>query len=128
MQMSSRIFRKKLSSGKGFSLAELLVGVAILVTVLTGSLATFIYCMLLNESSRNLAVATNDAQYVLEQIRALDYGSIAGYSAPTFNNLRNETITLTRSVGSSLASVTVTVSWQERASSRSHSMTSYFAN
>lgn len=121
-------FRKKYPNAKGFSLVELLIGVAILVTVLTGTLATFIYCMLLNESSRNLATATSDAQYVLEQIRALDYGSISGYSAPTFSNLRNETVTLSRSVGETLATVTVTIGWQERASGRTYSMTTYFAN
>ena len=39
----------------GFTLAEVILAAAILVFALTGLLALFISCMLLNESSRNRA-------------------------------------------------------------------------
>mgnify|MGYP001606235697 CR=1 FL=1 len=114
-------------SGRGFSLVELMFGVAILLVVICGSLLTFVYCMLLNESSKNLTIATNDAQYVLEQIKALPYNGISSYTPPTFTDLPNETITLDRTIGASISTIAVNVNWQERQNSRSISLSTYIA-
>ena len=113
---------------RGFSLVELMIGVAILVIAITGMLLTYVHCMLLNEASRSLATATNDAQYVLEHMRSLTYSALAGYTPPAFTNLPAEAISLTRSIGATLATITVTVSWQERQGARSFSITTYIAN
>ena len=64
-------FRKAMrrKSLAGFTLSELLLATAILVIALSGLLALFINCIFLNESNRNLALATSHAQYILEEIR-----------------------------------------------------------
>jgi len=104
-----------------------MVGVIILLIVISGCLVTYIHCVALNDSSQNLVVAINDAQYVLEQMKSLAFGDIATYTAPAFSNLPSETITLNRIIGTSMATVTVGVSWQERKRSRTFSMTTYLA-
>lgn len=58
---------------RGFSLAEILLAVAILAFVLVGLLALFINCLVLNESNRNLTVATTHVQYIMEEIRDMDF-------------------------------------------------------
>lgn len=119
--------RIAVSGSRAFSLIELMTAAAILVVVITGSLLTYINCMLLNDSSRNLVTAANDAQYVLEQIKALDYSSISAYTPPSFSNLSGETVTLTNSIGATLATVTVNVSWTENQTTKSFSLSTYFA-
>lgn len=114
-------------SYSGFSLIEVMLGVAILAVVITASLLTFVNCVLLNDASRNLVTASNDAQYVLEQIKALDYNSISSYAAPEFSNLSNEMITINRSIGATLSTVTVNVNWQENQNTKNFSLSTYFA-
>ena len=105
---------------------ELMIGVAIILIVLVGTLLSFVQLMLLNEASKNLVIAANDAQYVLEQMKNEAYDDLASYTAPTFDNLNSEAITLTRSIGANLATVTVGVSWQERANARNFSLSTCF--
>jgi len=111
----------------GFSLLELLIAVVILTAVVTGTILTIINCLMLNETNSNIVSASNDAQYVLEQMKALSYGDLSGYTAPTLNNLQNENITLNTSIGATVSNITVTVSWQERQSNRSFSLSTYIA-
>ena len=109
----------KLHLNNGFTLLELLIATAILLTVLSGLMLTFVSCILLNESNSNLIKAVNDAQYILEQVKGLAYNQIATYTSPVFNNLNNESITLSRSIGSRIAEIVVTVNWVERQRLRS---------
>lgn len=103
------------------------MAVAIIVLVVTGSLLSFTYLMILADSSVNLTVAVSDAQYILEQIKSIPYGSISTYTAPALNNLPNEAITLTRNVGANLASFTVNVSWWEKNKAKNYSLSTYIA-
>lgn len=112
---------------KGFTLSELMIAMAILLVAISGLLFVFINCILLNQSNNNMIVASNDAQYVLEQIKGLAYSSIGTYVAPTFTNLENETVTLTRSIGVDITEVTVNVSWTERQRQRNVSLSTRFA-
>lgn len=105
---------------KGFTLIELMAAVSITVLVVVGSLLSFMYLMILADASVNLTVAVNDAQFVLEQLKGTPYASISSYVAPTFSNLPNETIALTRSVGTSLATVSVDVGWVEKGQTRNY--------
>ena len=121
---------------EGFSLVETMFGVFILLAVIIPALFSFINCMLLNGTSRNLVTAANDAQYVLEQIKALDYETRiyappfpSGYTLPMFTNLNNEAVAFepAPTIGSSISKITVKVSWTERQKSRSFSLATYFA-
>ncbi len=112
---------------KGFTLSELMIAAAILLIAVLGLLAAFINCMLLNESNNNLVTAVNDAQYILEQLKGLSYSEIAAYTPPVLNNLSNETISLSRSIGTRIAEVTVDVSWTERQRSRNFQLSTRIA-
>ena len=115
------------SSSKGVTLLELMISVAILLIVISGLFVTFVYCILMNESNNNLVKAANDAQYVLEQVKGLDYDSISTYSAPEFSNLPSETINLSRVPGSQITEVTVNVNWVERQRQRNFQLSTRIA-
>jgi prepilin-type N-terminal cleavage/methylation domain-containing protein len=114
-------------SKRSFTLIELVVASSILLIVVTGLLLSFVSCMLLNESNNNLVTAINDAQNVLEQLKEISYDSISSYTPVQVNNLPNESISLERSLGSSLGEVTIEVSWTERQRQRSYRLPTQFA-
>ncbi len=125
----------KLSS-RGFSLIELMFGVSISLVVILAVGLSFINSMFLCESSRNLVIATSDAQHVLEQIKALDYDTqiatnfSASYTLPTFTHLNNEVVAFdpAPAIGSAISKITVKVSWAERQNTRSFSLATYFTS
>lgn len=128
----------KSRSKKGFTLIELMMGVAILLVSGLALLSGFLGSMFLNNSSNNLTTAVNDAQYVLEQVRDLDYTSciqtgFSGgcYTLPVFRNLPNETVGFKpypeTDIGSSISKVTVEVTWQDNQQTRSFSLATYVA-
>jgi len=53
----------------GFTLLELMIGAAVLIIALVGLIAAFTGCFALNEGARNMTIAINDAQCVMEEIR-----------------------------------------------------------
>ncbi|MDP2043597.1 MAG: hypothetical protein Q8K15_00325, partial [Candidatus Omnitrophota bacterium] len=86
-----------------------------------------VHLMFLADSSVNLTIAANDTQYVLEQLKSTAYDAISSYSAPVFYNLPGEAITLSRSVGANLATLTVNVSWQEKNQAKNFSLSTCIA-
>lgn len=68
-----------MKKNKGFTLIELVFSVSILLVVVVASLSAIIGSALLIESSRNLATAACDAQYVLEQIKSQSFADIPSY-------------------------------------------------
>ncbi|HNW39613.1 MAG TPA: prepilin-type N-terminal cleavage/methylation domain-containing protein [Candidatus Omnitrophota bacterium] len=117
---------------KGFTLIELMVGVAILLIVIIATLGSFIYCMLLNESSKNIAMASNDAQYALEQIKNISFNNIPAYiqnyPSTQFANLPNESITFPNPVyTSTLDTIVVEITWNERNVQKTFTLTTCFA-
>ncbi|MBN2830874.1 MAG: type II secretion system protein [Candidatus Omnitrophica bacterium] len=54
---------------KGFTLPELLLAVAILAFAISGMLYLFVNCSFLNNSNRNLSIATSHGQFVMEGIK-----------------------------------------------------------
>lgn len=117
---------------RGFSLVELVFGVAILLIVAIGGLGSFINCMLLNRSSRDTVIAATDAQYVLEQIKAQGFSGISayisGYPAGQFTNLPGETVSFPNpGYTSTLSTITVQITWNERNAARNFSLTTRFA-
>jgi prepilin-type N-terminal cleavage/methylation domain-containing protein len=115
------------SSRKAFTLIELLIAIVILLVVITGTLLTYLSCVVLNDSGHNLTVAVNDAQTVLEQVKSLAYNQIAAYTPPVFTNLTDENVALSKAIGSQMATIIVTVSWVERQRARALSLKTYVA-
>lgn len=117
---------RKLSK-KGFTLAELLFAAAILAFALSGILALYTSCIILNDSNRNLTSALNHAQYIVEGIRNTTFANIlkdvntdgdwnwnaAALAANGQVALSNEAITTT-ATGTNPTVITVTVNWKDR--------------
>ena len=133
--------RRAVIKNKGFTLIEVMVGVFVLLVSILAALSGFLGSMMLNNSSSNLATAVNDAQYVLEQVKGLDYACIeklsypdgdpAGcYRIPTFNNLPGvETVAFDPAptpTGTNMRKITVKVNWQDKGQTRSFSLATYF--
>ena len=114
--------RDRASNTKGFSLAELLVTVGILVTVIVILLQLFIYNSVLAELSGNMGYALSDAQSKLEEIRNSDYSVITTNYAS--GGTPGNTFTLSQGQGrgviyidssnSSLLKVTVVICWRNK--------------
>lgn len=109
-------------SNKGFTLSELVLAAAILAFTFAGLLALFINCILLNEASRNLGIATGHAQYALEEIKNTPFASIqnatwdnAIISSKGLDPLEDESIVITMTVaGAKIKEVLVTDRWKDR--------------
>jgi len=115
---------------KGFTLLELMIAAAILLIALSGLLSTFVYSLLINETSNNLVIAANDAQYVLEQMKSFSYNDLENYTPPQFSNLENEIILapVVAQVWPGLKQVTINVNWTERNKTRAFSLSTQFAD
>jgi len=113
-------------NNKGFNLIELLIAVAIILIVLVGSLLAFVQLMLLNESSRNLVIAANDAQYILEEMKNLAYDDLGSYVPKELGSLEAEGVELVYNIESDITTVTVNVTWQERQNERDFSLATCF--
>lgn len=62
-------------SRRGFTLIELVIGIAVLITALLGLLGVFVGIHALNESARNQTIATHLADRVMEEIRNSDFAT-----------------------------------------------------
>jgi len=124
---------------RGFSLIELMFGIFILLVTIIAALSSTINSMFLNESSRNIVTASNDAQYVLEyvleQIKTQGFSNvptyISGFSPATSGmvlKLSGEGVTFPSPVyTSNLDTITVNITWNERNTARTFSITTRFA-
>lgn len=118
---------------KGLTLLELMIASGILLIAICGLLFTFITCMLLTESNRQLIIATNDAQYVLEQVKEQAYNNISNFIGNPANfsnlkNLNNETVTFPNTnIGPKSAGVTVNVSWTYKGYSKNFQLSTRIA-
>ena len=112
-------------SHKAFTMPELMVSAAIMAYALSVIVLSFFRNYALNETSRNLTVATSHLNYVLEDIRNTTFSSIStnisggnwNWNSSTITSkglttLNSESITTTSS-GTTLLTVTVTASWKD---------------
>ena len=132
---------------KGFTLAELMIAAFILTFTLSGLLLLFTNCMLLNDVSRNLSVATSHGEYVMEQISSTAFtgletritdGGTNGWDLATanlqggpynFTALPNESLATTVFQSGNPLGVSVLVSWQDRGQkNRSTELRTYLTN
>lgn len=100
----------------GFTLLELLFTSLILLITISGLFLAFVNCIFLNESNNDLVLAANDAQYVLEQVKAVNFSGIDSYVPPVFTNLNNENIPapVVTNISSRVKQVTVNVNWTDK--------------
>ena len=113
----------RLLNKRGFTLLELVVVVAILSVTVLGLLASYIYCILLNEYNSSLVIAAGDAQKVLEEMKNLPYGSLQDYvddfQADRFSNLPGEAVNFSGTdIAGSIAEVVVNVDWTQRGANK----------
>jgi len=101
----------------GFTLAELLLAVAILAVALCAILATYAACFNLTNISKNVNIATSAAQGLIEQIRNTPFTQIpASYDRLNFtvNNIPNSMgIVYVNDTDPELLVVTVVVCWRQ---------------
>lgn len=143
--MLTRFVRKNrqhgLNSKSAFTLAELLLASAILVFALSGLLALFTNCIVLNETGRNSFIALHHAELVMEEIKNTDFSNISNkilngdwdwdesdIGSKGLTPLANEQIDTSVS-GSDVLDITVMVIWLDRgARSRNLSLTTKIVN
>lgn len=104
----------------GFTLIELMVATAILVSALVGLLGVFIACFNLNELTKGLTMSLNGIQVKMEEIRTLPFDSISSNAGPfdikTMDNANSAGIVEVTAVNGSdaLLMVTVTACWSQK--------------
>ena len=105
----------KISSKKGFTLAEILLAIAILAFALCAILITYISCFALVATSKNVSIATSASQGLIEEIRATPFGQITDdYNGLNFivNNIPpNRGVVYVDDTDPELLKVTVSVCW-----------------
>lgn len=126
-------------SRKALSLIEVLIAVGVFGIAVGGLLLLFSYCIILNETNRNLTSAVSHAEFALEDVKhtaSLNIVSIPGtYNGVTWNAagiaalgvapLSSEAI-LFSVAGAGPYTVSVTVQWRERSNRlRSVSLNTY---
>ena len=115
------------SKNPGFTLMELMIAVAILVISITALLASFINSYLLNQANNSMAIAANDAQYVLEKLKNMTYDEITSYTDSDFSNLPDESIDVTVTENGNVKEVIADVSWTDRGIQKNFNITTRFA-
>lgn len=65
-----------LNKKRGFSLVEVIVAIGIMAFALVGILGTYITCLTLISTSKNVNAATNAAQGIIEEIRSTPFTQI----------------------------------------------------
>lgn len=114
--------RTKKRANQGMTLVEILAVSMLLVVVVVGFLGLMLVNFALNEHSRNVVIALNDAASVLETMRSFPF-SVAGIQSQFvndavvsgYNNLTAETVVVKySSIGSESVTANVIVRWSER--------------
>ena len=114
--------RTKKRANQGMTLVEILAVSMLLVVVVVGFLGLMLVNFALNEHSRNVVIALNDAASVLETMRSFPF-SVTGIQSQFvndavvsgYNNLTAETVVVKySSIGSESVTANVIVRWSER--------------
>lgn len=104
-------------SNKGFALPEMLLAALIASFALCGILLTYIACMNMVKSSKNVSIATSAAQGVIEDVRNTPFPQIvANYNQMAFvvNGIPSSRgIVYVDDTNPELLLVTVSVCWRE---------------
>ncbi len=102
---------------RGFSLAEILLAVAILAFAFCGILAMHTTCFVLMATSKNVNIATNAAQGLIEEIRSAPFTQIiSDYNGLNFivNNIPSSRgVVYVDDTDPELLEVTISVCWKQ---------------
>jgi len=113
--MQSQLIKSR--EENGFTLAELLLAVAILAFALCAILATYLTCFNLTNISRNVNIATSAAQGLIERIRSTPFTQIVSdYDRLNFtvNNIPDSMgVVYVDDANPELLLVTVSVCWRQ---------------
>lgn len=105
-------------SKRGFILAEVLLAAAIAAYALCGILAMYIYCYDLVSTSKNISIATNAAQGLMEEIRNASFSQVFDdYDQLNFvvNNMpANRGVVYVDDNDPELLCVTISVCWRQK--------------
>jgi prepilin-type N-terminal cleavage/methylation domain-containing protein len=110
-----------LRTKSGFTLIEVVLAVGILVFVLCGILATYMSCLELMATSKNMTLATNAAQRKIEEIRDYNFYNIySDYNNQTFSVDEmpagdSSGVIYVNNSDPELLQITVSVCWRQRA-------------
>jgi len=110
--------KTKLKSNSGFTIVEALLATAIMAFVLCGIIATYLTCLYLITTSKNLNAATNAGQGVIEEIRSTPFPQIIDdFDGMTFtvNDIPSSIglVDIDDSINSEFFNVTVSISWPQ---------------
>lgn len=100
----------------GFTLMELMLAAAVLIIAISGLVAAFIGCYVLNETAKNLTLATMGAQEKLEEIRNHNFGKIySDYNGTTFDvtGIDAEGRVDVDNADADLLKIAVTICWRQ---------------
>ncbi|MCM8813359.1 MAG: type II secretion system GspH family protein [Candidatus Omnitrophica bacterium] len=120
---------------QGFTLIELMISIGIFGIVFLALLSGYMSCLKINESSRGMMIATEDARRVIEQMRSLAVASLVSITAVNWTSwasangltaLPAEQIVVTYTDGDGTGNpldddplqVTVRVNWNEAGRAR----------
>jgi len=112
---------------KGFTLLELMLAATIIVVAMAGLLGAYVLCFNINETAKNLTLATAAAQEEIETIRNSAFTNISNASTDNPPGFEGATFNVTglpagNAMGSvrvdsanpDLLKITVSVSWRQR--------------
>ncbi|MCK9573232.1 MAG: hypothetical protein M0R20_02370 [Candidatus Omnitrophica bacterium] len=103
---------------KSFSLAEVLIAIVILIVAVSTILMTYLACFVLIDTVKNVNIATNAAQGLIEEIRSTPFPQIVDdYNGLTFvlNDIPESMgIVFVDDTNPELLEVTVSVCWKHR--------------
>jgi len=104
-------------SNRGFTFAEILLAAAILAFALCALLATYISCIVLYTTSKNVNIATNASLGLAEEIRTDSFSRIYGdYNNLTFivNDIPSSRgVVYVNQSNPDLLTVTISVCWRQ---------------
>lgn len=104
-----------LTSKKGFTLVEALLATVIIAVALCGIMAAYVGCFGLLTTSKNVNIATNYAQGLMEQIRNTPFPQITSFTYnPTVPNMpQNSIVVYVDDTNPELLKVTISVCWMQ---------------
>ncbi|RKY38479.1 MAG: hypothetical protein DRP75_04445 [Candidatus Omnitrophota bacterium] len=107
---------------RGITLIEVIFATTLLLALLAGLLSLVLYCSNLQETSRNISIALNEARAKIEEIKSTTFSQIVSdYNAKVFSLsslpgpgvMRTEASYVSGS-GNNLIDVRVVVCWKEK--------------